>query len=72
MIPEINIRGNSSVASINGAKGSGGREKTNKFSGTKERLDWLKIDLNAAKIIIVQECKHIKINMNGSTHMQQY
>ena len=72
MIPEINIRGNSSVASINGAKGSGGGEKTNKFSGTKERLDWLKIDLNAAKIIIVQECKHIKINMNGSTNMQQY
>ena len=60
MIPEINIRGKSSVASVNGPGGSGGGEKTNKFSGTKERLDWLKIDLNAAKIITVQDYKCTK------------
>ena len=43
MIPGINIRGK---ASINIAGGSGG----GKFSGSKECLDWLKIDLNAAYI----------------------
>ena len=29
--------------------------KPNKFSGSKERLDWLKIGLNGAKIITVQD-----------------
>ena len=29
-----------------------GERKRNKFSGTKEHLDWFKIDLNAAKTII--------------------
>ena len=28
--------------------------------GYKEHLDWLKIDLNAAKIITVQDYKHAK------------
>ena len=28
-----------------------------KLSGPKEHLDWLKIDLNAAKIITVQDYK---------------
>ena len=51
MIPGINIREKASVASINGAGGLWwGR--CNKFSGTKEHLDWFKIDLNAAKTII--------------------
>ena len=34
--------------------------KPNKFSGSKERLDWLKIDLSAAKIITVQDYKYTK------------
>ena len=37
-----------------------GERTPNKFSGTKERLDWLKIDLNASKIITVQGYKRIK------------
>ena len=37
-----------------------GERKPNKFSGTKERLDWLKIDLNAAKMITVQNYKRTK------------
>ena len=37
-----------------------GERKPNKFSGTKERLDWLKIDLNAVKIITVQDYKHTR------------
>ena len=37
-----------------------GERKPNKFSGSKERLDWLKIDLNAAKIITVQDYKRTK------------
>ena len=31
-----------------------------KFLDYKEHLDWLKIDLNAVKIITVQDCKHAK------------
>ena len=60
MISWINIRGKASVTSISGAGGSGGGEKTNKFSDTKECLDWLKIDLNAAKIITLQDYKGTK------------
>ena len=56
----MNIRGKASVTSISGAGGSGGGEKTNKFSDTKECLDWLKIDLNAAKIITLQDYKGTK------------
>ena len=37
-----------------------GERKPNKFSGSKERLDWLKIYLNAGKIITVQDYKHTK------------
>ena len=60
MIPGINIRGKASVASINGAGALVGERKPNKFSGTKEHIDWLKIDLNAAKIITVQDYKCTK------------
>ena len=34
------------------------------------RLIWLKIDLNAAEIITVEDYKHKKTNVNGSTHIQ--
>ena len=37
-----------------------GERKPNKFSGSKERLDWLKIDLSAAKMITVQDYKYTK------------
>ena len=33
-----------------------------KFLSSKEHLDWLKTDLNAAKITTVQDYKHIKKN----------
>ena len=29
------------------------------FSGSKERLDWLKIDLNAAEILTFQDYKQV-------------
>ena len=32
--------------------------------------DWLEIDLNAAKIITIQDYKPTQINVNGSTHIQ--
>ena len=71
MIP--GIRGKASVASVNGAGGALlGERKPIKFSGFKERLDWLETDLNAAKIITVQTINAQKINVNGSTHIQQY
>ena len=46
-----------------------GERKPNKFSGSRKHLDWLKIDLNAAKVITAQDYKHTKINLNGSTHI---
>ena len=49
-----------------------GERKPNKFSGSKEHLDWLKIDLNVVKIITVQDSNAQQINVNGSTHIQQY
>ena len=41
-----------------------------KFSGSKEHLNWLKIDFNAAEIIFKIISLH-KINVNGSTHIQR-
>ena len=72
MIPGVNImRGKARVASVNGAGMSGrdsqplsrrfrGRSSLWKFLGSKEHLDWLKIDLNVAEIRTVQDCKHNK------------
>ena len=66
------ISGRASVASINGAGKSGGALSPSaevlgtlrKFLGSKEHLDWLKIDLNAAKIIAVLDYKtHKTIKM---------
>ena len=50
MIPGVNMIGRKvSVASVNVAGGSGGSLRPlRKFLGSKEHLDWLKKDLNAA------------------------
>ena len=62
MIPGVNIVGGKwNIASVNRAWGG---------SGGVLHLDWLKIDLNAAKIITVQDYKHQKTNVNESTHIQ--
>ena len=61
MILGVNIIGGKvNVPSINGAGGSGGflrlqQVTLQKFSGSKEHLDWLKIDFNVAEIITVQD-----------------
>ena len=71
VIPGVNIiSGKASVASIIEAGGGGalspsaevlgGRAPLRKFLGSKEHLKWLKIDLNAAKVITVQDYKHTK------------
>ena len=62
------INGKVSIASVNGAGGSGGvlrlqlgirgQSTFRKFSGSKEHLDWLKRNLNADEIITVHEYKH--------------
>ena len=59
MIPGVNMIGRKvSVASVNVAGGSGGSLRPlRKFLGSKEHLDWLKKDLNAAEIITVQDYK---------------
>ena len=62
MIPGANIISRkASVASVNRAGGSEplsrgfrGWSPIRKFLGSKEHLDWLKIDLNTAKIRAVQ------------------
>ena len=41
-------------------QGFRGRSSLRKFLGSKEHLDWLKIDLNVAKIITVQDYKCTK------------
>ena len=63
MIPGANIiSGKASVASFNRAgrseplsRGFRGWSPLRKFLGSKEHLDWLKIDLNAVEIRTVQE-----------------
>ena len=69
MAPWVNIIGRKvSVASVNGAGGSGGVLRSQlwfqgtlrKILGSKEHVDWLKIDLNVAEIITVQGYKHKK------------
>ena len=72
MIPGVNIRGKASVASVNGARESGvvrseslsrdfiGQNPLRKLLGSKKHSDCLKVDLNAAKIIAVQDYKRTK------------
>lgn len=67
MIPKVNINsGEASVASVDGAGGSGGLSKPLcggfrrsspliKLLASKEHLDWLRMDWNADKIITVQD-----------------
>ena len=72
MIPGVTIiDGKVSVASVNEACGSGGvlrpqqgfrrQSPLGKFLASKWHLDWLKIDLNAARITTVQYYKHKKL-----------
>ena len=57
-----------SVTSANQAGGSGGVLRSQlqfqgilrKILGSKEHVDWLKIDLNVAEIITIQDYKHKK------------
>ena len=64
MIPGVNIISRkASLASINGAGGVRGHcvlHPLRKFLGSKEHLVWLKIDLNMAEIITVQDYKRTK------------
>ena len=75
----IIISRRASIASVNRAGVSGacpeplsevfrGWSPLRKFLGSREHLDLLKIDLNAAEIITVQDYKCSKINVNGGTH----
>ena len=69
MIQGVNIISRKAgIASVNGAEGSGGHceplsngfrghNPLWKFLGYKEHLDWLKMDLNVAEIITVQDYK---------------
>ena len=82
MIPGVNVIGGKvSVESVNGAGWSGvfcdltrgfsGQSTLRKFLGSKEHIDWLKIDLNAAELITVQNYKYKKENnVNGSKYTQ--
>ena len=40
-----------------------------KFLESKEHLDWLKVDLNAAKIITIQDYKHAQKLMTVEVHI---
>ena len=51
-------------------QGFSGQSTLRKFLGSKEHIDWLKIDLNAAELITVQNYKYKKENVNGSTYTQ--
>ena len=42
------------------SKGCRGQSPLRKFEGSREHLDWLKIDLNMAEIITIQDYKHTK------------
>ena len=68
-IPGVNIICEKvSIVSINGAAGSRGvlrpqwgfrgQSTQRKFLGSKVLLDWFKIDLDAAEVIIVQDYKY--------------
>ena len=64
MIPGVNIiNKQTSIASVNGAGGVWKFSETpagplREFAGTKKHLNWLKIDLNAAEIITIQDYKN--------------
>ena len=70
MIPRAHIISRkASKVSIGGAggkhseplsEGCRGQSPLRKFEGSREHLDWLKIDLNMAEIITIQDYKHTK------------
>ena len=72
MIPGVNIISrNSSIANINRSEGSGstlspsvvvigGQSPLRKSLAPNKHLDWVKVDLNAAKIVAVQGYKCTK------------
>ena len=61
MIPGVNIfSGKASVGNVNRACGSGDTlspEPLRKILGSKEHLDWLKVDLIVAEVSTVQDSK---------------
>ena len=68
MIPEVNITEKQVLMEPGGfgdcfeplCRGFRGQSPLRNFLGSKKHLDWLKIDLNAAKIITVQEYEGAK------------
>ena len=82
LMPGMNIIGRKvSIASINWAGGSGGcfgtpagdfsgQSTLRNLLGSKEHLDWLKIDLNVAEIITVQKSTQKKL-MGMEVHIIQ-
>ena len=72
MIQGVNIiTGNTNILNINRSEGSGGtlspsvgvlggRAPLENFLAPNKYLDWLKIDMNSAKIITVQGYKYTK------------
>ena len=79
--PGVNIIGGKvSVASIIRVRGSGGvlrpqwgfrgQSTRKKILGSKEQLNWLKVDFNVAKVIAVQDYNNNKNNVNGIEHIQ--
>ena len=59
-IVSVNRAGGSRGCSEPLSKGFRGKRPLRKFLCSKEHLHWPKIDLNAAKIITVQDYKHTK------------
>ena len=51
------------------SRGFRGPSTLRKFLGSKEHLDWLKIDLNVAEMITVQDYKHKKKLMWMEVHI---
>ena len=77
MIPGANIiSGKASVTTIIEAEGSEplsrgfrGQSPLRKYLGSKEHLDWLKIDLNAVEIGLFKTIYSPKININSFIHL---
>ena len=57
---ELGALGGGGGEALRLSRGFRGQNPLRKLLGSKEHLDWLKIDLNAAKVITVQDYKHTK------------
>ena len=55
MIPGANIINGKASGGLSPSAGDLGGGALRKFLGPKEHLDWLKIDLNAVRIMTVQD-----------------